>query len=97
VILSFGAFEKVKLYKALDFFEMTVARHPDLLECSFGPFSNLETVHGDKHKLGLRSFPFDQYRVLHRRAILRPVRRHKTSNVSLTRESLQNKREAPQW
>jgi hypothetical protein len=31
VILSFGTFEKVKLYEARDFFEMTVARYPDLL------------------------------------------------------------------
>jgi hypothetical protein len=33
VIFSFRAFEKVKRYKARDFIETTVARHPDLLEC----------------------------------------------------------------
>jgi hypothetical protein len=38
VILSLGTFEKVKLYEARDFFEMTVARHPDLLEGCFRPF-----------------------------------------------------------
>jgi hypothetical protein len=52
VILSFGAFEKVKLYEALDFFEMTVARHPNLLEGCFGPLGNTEAVHCDKHLVG---------------------------------------------
>jgi hypothetical protein len=33
VILGFGTSEKVKPYKARDFFQMTIARHPDLLEC----------------------------------------------------------------
>ena len=37
VIRSLGAFEKVKLYKARNLVEMTVARHPDLLEAGFGP------------------------------------------------------------
>jgi hypothetical protein len=32
MVLSFGAFEKVKLYKARHLVEMTVAREPDLLE-----------------------------------------------------------------
>jgi hypothetical protein len=50
VILSLGTFEKVKLYEARDFFEMTVARHPDLLEGCFRPFGNAETVHCDKHR-----------------------------------------------
>jgi hypothetical protein len=39
----------VKLDEARDFFEMTVARHPDLLEGCFRPFGNAETVHCDKH------------------------------------------------
>jgi hypothetical protein len=51
VILILGTFEKVKLYKARDFFEMTVARHPDLFERCFGPFGNAETVHCDEHVL----------------------------------------------
>jgi hypothetical protein len=40
VILSFGAFERVKLYKARHPVEMTVARQPDVLESSFGPFGD---------------------------------------------------------
>jgi hypothetical protein len=39
VILSLGAFEKVKLYKVWHLVEMTVARHPDLLESCFGPLA----------------------------------------------------------
>jgi hypothetical protein len=41
VILSFGAFEKVKLYKAQHLVEVTVARKPDLLEGFFGAFGNI--------------------------------------------------------
>jgi hypothetical protein len=33
----------VKLYEARDFFEMAVAREPDLLEGSFGPFGGSST------------------------------------------------------
>jgi hypothetical protein len=39
MILSLRTFERVKLYKAWHFFEMTVARQPDLLEAGFGPFA----------------------------------------------------------
>jgi hypothetical protein len=49
MILGFRTFEKVKLYKARDFIEMTVAGHPDLLEGSFGPLGYSEAVHCDKH------------------------------------------------
>jgi hypothetical protein len=49
MILSFGAFEKVKLYKARHFIEMTVAGQPDLLEGSFGALGNTKAVHRDKH------------------------------------------------
>ena len=49
VILSFGAFEKVKLYKTWHLVEMTIARQPDLLEGGFAPLGNAETVHCDKH------------------------------------------------
>jgi hypothetical protein len=49
VILSLGAFEKVKLYKAGHLVEMTVARHPNVLESCFGALGNPEAVHRDKH------------------------------------------------
>jgi hypothetical protein len=39
VVRSFTAFEKVKLYKARHFFEMTVARKPDLLKLAVGSSS----------------------------------------------------------
>jgi len=51
VILGLGAFEKVKLYEARYLVEMTVARHPDLLESCFGSLGYSETVHGDKHSV----------------------------------------------
>jgi hypothetical protein len=44
-----GGLEKVKLYKARHLVEMTVARQPDMLKICFGPFSDAETVHRDKH------------------------------------------------
>jgi len=40
VILSLGVLEKVKLHKASHPVEMTVARQPDVLESSFGPFGD---------------------------------------------------------
>jgi hypothetical protein len=49
VILGLGAFEKVKRYEAGNFFEMTVARHSDVLERGFGPLGNSKTVHRDEH------------------------------------------------
>ena len=49
MILSLRAFEKVKLHKPRHLVEVAVARKPDLLEGSFGPFCNTETVHRDKH------------------------------------------------
>src|SRR5438034_7307919 len=49
VILSLGAFEKVKFDKARHLVEMTIARQPHLLECGFGPLGNSKTVHRDKH------------------------------------------------
>jgi hypothetical protein len=49
VILGFGTFEEVKLYKARHLVEVTVARHPYLLEAGFGPLGYPETVHCDKH------------------------------------------------
>jgi hypothetical protein len=44
-----GDLAKVKLYKARNLVEMTVARHPNLLEIYFGPFGYSEAVHRDKH------------------------------------------------
>src|ERR1700730_545013 len=49
VIFCFGTFEKVKLYKARHLVEMTVARHPDVLERCFGPLGNAKAVHGNEH------------------------------------------------
>src|SRR5260370_26653851 len=49
MVFSFGAFEKVKLYKSRDFFQMAVARHPDLLEGCFRPLGNAKAVHGNEH------------------------------------------------
>ena len=49
MILSLGAFEKVKLYKAWHLVEMTVARQLDVLEGGFASFGDAETVHRDKH------------------------------------------------
>jgi len=49
MILSLGAFEKVKLYKARHLVEMTVARQPNLLKVGFGPLGNTKAVHCDKH------------------------------------------------
>ena len=51
MILSLGASEKVKLYKARHLVEMTVARQPDLLERCFGPLGNAEKVHGDRRNV----------------------------------------------
>jgi hypothetical protein len=47
--VSFGTFEKVKLYKAWHLVEMIVARQPDLLEAGFPPVSlvTLIRVHCD--------------------------------------------------
>src|ERR1700730_6405048 len=53
IILSFGPFEKVKLYEARDFFQMAVARETNLLERLFGPLGNAETVHCDEHYVPL--------------------------------------------
>jgi hypothetical protein len=47
VILSCGASEKVKLYKAWHLVEVTIARQPDLLEICFGPFGDAETIDRD--------------------------------------------------
>jgi hypothetical protein len=55
VILSFGAFEKVKLNEAWHLVEMTISQKPDLLEAGFGPLGYSEAVHGDEH---LKSFFF---------------------------------------
>src|ERR1700733_15696104 len=49
MILSFRTLEKVKLYKARDLVEMTIARQPDLLENCLGSFGYAEAVHCDKH------------------------------------------------
>ena len=49
VILSFGAFENVKLNEAWHLVEMIISRKPDLLEAGFGPFGYSEAVHGDEH------------------------------------------------
>jgi hypothetical protein len=53
VIFSFGAFEKVKLYKARHLVEMTVTRQPDFLESGFAALGNLEAVHCDEHLISL--------------------------------------------
>ena len=51
MVLSFGPFEKVKLYEARYLFKMTVARQPDVLESCFGAFDHFEAVHCDEHVL----------------------------------------------
>jgi hypothetical protein len=50
MVVSLWALEKVKLYKARDFFQMAVARQPYVLERCFGPLGNAEAVHCDKHE-----------------------------------------------
>jgi hypothetical protein len=47
--LSFGPFEKVKLYKSWHLVELAVTRRPNLLESCLGPFGYSETVPCDKH------------------------------------------------
>src|SRR5690349_1972757 len=60
VILSFGTFEKVKLYEARHLFKITVARRPDVLESCFGAFDHFEAVHCDEHVLfSCSPFPID--------------------------------------
>ena len=49
MILSLWTFEKVKLSKARHLVEMTVTRHPNMLESCFGPLGYTKAVHGDKH------------------------------------------------
>jgi hypothetical protein len=49
LILSFRALEKVKLHEAWHLLEVTVARHPNVLERCFGPLGDAKAVHGDKH------------------------------------------------
>jgi hypothetical protein len=41
---------------------MTVARGPDLLEAGFAPLGNAETIHGDKHIVGLPFLMSEQQR-----------------------------------
>ena len=45
MILSLGAFEKVKLCEARHLFKKTVTRQPDVLESCFGAFDHFEAVH----------------------------------------------------
>jgi hypothetical protein len=43
------ALEKVKLHEAWHFLEVTVPRHPNVLERCFGTLGDAKAVHGDKH------------------------------------------------
>src|SRR6266850_2304566 len=49
LILSFRALEKVKLHEAWHLLEVTVPRHPNVLERCFGTLGDAKAVHGDKH------------------------------------------------
>jgi len=51
VVLSLGAFEKVKLHEPWYLVEMAVSRHPDLLECCCGPVSDVQSVLCDRSQI----------------------------------------------